>query len=313
MPRPNIHPKILQMAKEFWAEDPGRSGLEIHELLKKEPIIPPSLRWVQLRVSELNRDAIKLGPQVPLQLWDPEWFENPDKSRVLLALHYVGSNIEGAEFPGLTIEEAKWGLRLSAFFDLSSPVQTYQLLRFADFYCRLERTALMLNQTMDTRELDVALLKVTGMFGENLPKVDSDPVSDFMGDLKRLSPELFYSNETEETVNAPPITKAIRENPERPTGATLESSSPMVDLWKQIDWMWVMTDRQSFISEGQMTAESDEDWNDSKEKVLFDAREKAIQEIVDLIYATPEGKAAHEQFLKETNIVPRVRISGPWS
>ena len=72
-------------------------------------------------------------------------------------------------------------------------------------------------------------------------------------------------------------------------GVATNASSTMVDLWKQIDWMWAMTDQQSFISEGQMTAESDEDWDDSKEKVLFDAREKAIQEIVDLIYATPEG------------------------
>ena len=87
-------------------------------------------------------------------------------------------------------------------------------------------------------------------------------------------------------------------------GVATNASQTMVDLWKQIDWMWVMTDQQSFISEGQMTAASDEDWDDSKEKVLFDAREKAIQEIVDLIYTTPEGKAAHEQFLRETNIVP---------
>jgi hypothetical protein len=87
----------------------------------------------------------------------------------------------------------------------------------------------------------------------------------------------------------------------------------MVDLWKQIDWMWAMTDQQSFISEGRTTAEGDEDWDDSKEKVLFDAREKAIQEMVDLIYATPEGKAAHEQFLGEAKIAPRVRISEPWN
>ena len=95
-------------------------------------------------------------------------------------------------------------------------------------------------------------------------------------------------------------------------GVATNASQTMVDLWKQIDWMWVMTDQQSFISGGQMPAASDEDWDDSKEKVLFDAREKAIQEIVDLIYTTPEGKAAHEQFLRETYIVPRVRISGPW-
>ena len=86
----------------------------------------------------------------------------------------------------------------------------------------------------------------------------------------------------------------------------------MVDLWKQIDWVLAMTDQQSFIAEGGITAKGDEDWYDSKEKVLFEAREKGIQEIVDLIYATPEGKAAHEQFLGETNIVPRVRISEPW-
>ena len=96
-------------------------------------------------------------------------------------------------------------------------------------------------------------------------------------------------------------------------GLAPNASSTMVDLWKQIDWMWAMTDQQSFIAEGGITAKADEDWDDSKEKVLFDARENAIQEIVNLIYATPEGKAAHEQFLRETNIVPRVRITGPWS
>ena len=100
-------------------------------------------------------------------------------------------------------------------------------------------------------------------------------------------------------------TPTSRHKPERAT--TLDDRLP------QFNRVVADPDQQSFISEGQMTAESDEDWDGSKEKVLFDAREKAIQEIVDLIYATPEGKAAHEQFLREANIVPRVRISELWS
>ena len=308
MPRPKVHPGILQKLKELWADDPGRSGLTIHEMLKKEPITAPSLRWVQLRVAELNRDSIKLEPQVELLLWEHEWFQDPEKAPILLAMHYTLLNIEGPDSPRLTVEEAKWGLKIGAFFDLSSPIQAYLLLRFAGRYAHLERTAHMLRQVLDTREIDLALLGTTGMFGGNLSEIYQTPVGDFIRDLQRLAPHLLETPETEESVDEIPPVQKVTQGAEAVQDIPVGVSQGMLDLWKQLDMELALNERQGFIAEARTKSEGEENWDGSKEKILYDAREQAIQGMANHLHATPEGEAAYVQFLREAMLTPKIRI-----
>ena len=299
-----------------------------------------------------ERSYVRLEPDEHIEPWREDWLhdspelgdtvkiDDPTRAQVLLTLHYCLEALPIPEPKSLTWRQAKFALLLHNFFDLSKRRDVLALLVIAHEYATVDRQAQASGHPPDQsymRALDESLMVCSGRspgppdFHYWLPLDPSVAPSEeeeteilernvisirsgggLIVSSTKITP-IFDTQQIEDDEVRVAQRRESLQVAETAPGVATNTSQTMVDLWKQIDWMWAMTDQQSFISEGQMTAGSDEDWDDSKEKVLFDAREKAIQEIVDLIYATPEGKAAHEQFLREANIVPRVRISEPWS
>ena len=301
---------------------------------------------------QLERRYVRLETDEHIEPWGEDWLhdlpglgdpikiDDPARAEVLLTLHHCLEALPIPEPKSLTWRQAKYALLMHNFFDLSKRRDVLALLVIAHEYATVDRRAQASGHPPDQsymRALDESLMvcsgrnpgppdfhywlpldpSVTPSEEEETEILERNMISIRSGgglivSSTKITP-IFDTQQIEDDEVRVAHGRESLQVAETAPGVATNASQTMVDLWKQIDWMWVMTDQQSFISEGQMTAASDEDWDDSKEKVLFDAREKAIQEIVDLIYTTPEGKAAHEQFLRETNIVPRVRISEPWS
>jgi len=301
MPRPKMFQKADLKLREIWSNNPHSNATAIHAELEKEPISTPGLRHVQYEVAKLNAAARKLEPQAELRLWEHDWYREPEKVPVLLALHYIRAHVEGPDARNLHVEEAAWALKIERFFDISSPVHAYLLLRFAVTYAREELTAKLLSQSFNTRELDIALLELAGFFRGDRPKVTLWLVRDFLSDLKRLRPEYLKDPKTEELgflgFLEDPVVDAVNGD------VTTD-----IDRWKQLEWELARIERERFIAEGRFQASGNRDWERSVDKVYFDDQENDVRSRAADLYETPEGKAAYELFSKSINVRIHLRF-----
>ena len=301
MPRPKKFQEVDLKLAEIWSNNPNSSATAIHAELVKEPISPPKLRYVQYKVAELKAAARKLEPQAELRLWEHDWYREPEKVPVLLALHYIQAHVEGPDARNLHVEEAAWALKIERFFDISSPVHAYLLLRFAVTYAREELTAKLLSQSFNTRELDIALLELAGFFRGDRPKVTLWLVRDFLSDLKRLRPEYLKDPKTEELgflgFLEDPVVDAVNGD------VTTD-----IDRWKQLEWELARIERERFIAEGRFQASGGRDWERSVDKVYFDDQGNDVRSRAADLYETPEGKAAYELFSKSINVRIHLRF-----
>ena len=301
MPRPKMFQKADLKLREIWSNNPHSNSTAIHAELEKEPISTPGLRHVQYEVAKLNAAARKLEPQAELRLWEHDWYREPEKVPVLLALHYIRAHVEGPDARNLHVEEAAWALKIERFFDISSPVHAYLLLRFAVTYAREELTAKLLSQSFNTRELDIALLELAGFFRGDRPKVTLWLVRDFLSDLKRLRPEYLKDPKTEELgflgFLEDPVVDAVNGD------VTTD-----IDRWKQLEWELARIERERFIAEGRFQASGNRDWERSVDKVYFDDQENDVRSRAADLYETPEGKAAYELFSKSINVHIHLRF-----
>ena len=301
MPRPKMFQKADLKLREIWSNNPHSNATAIHAELEKEPISTPGLRHVQYEVAKLNAAARKLEPQAELRLWEHDWYREPEKVPVLLALHYIRAHVEGPDARNLHVEEAAWALKIERFFDISSPVHAYLLLRFAVTYAREELTAKLLSQSFNTRELDIALLELAGFFRGDRPKVTLWLVRDFLSDLKRLRPEYLKDPKTEELgflgFLEDPVVDAVNGD------VTTD-----IDRWKQLEWELARIERERFIAEGRFQASGNRDWERSVDKVYFDDQENDVRSRAADLYETPEGKAAYELFSKSINVHIHLRF-----
>ena len=301
MPRPKMFQKANLKLREIWSNNPHSNSTAIHAELEKEPISTPGLRYVQYEVAKLNAAARKLEPQAELRLWEHDWYREPEKVPVLLALHYIRAHVEGPDARNLHVEEAAWALKIERFFDISSPVHAYLLLRFAVTYAREELTAKLLSQSFNTRELDIALLELAGFFRGDRPKVTLWLVRDFLSDLKRLRPEYLKDPKTEELgflgFLEDPVVDAVNGD------VTTD-----IDRWKQLEWELARIERERFIAEGRFQASGNRDWERSVDKVYFDDQENDVRSRAADLYETPEGKAAYELFSKSINVHIHLRF-----
>ena len=296
-----IHPKIRQKIAELWSEDMTLGGTAIHKILKEEPMKTPSLRFVQDEVKDLNTGKMKLEPQAELYLWDHEWYEEPEKVPVLLTLHYIRTEVEGPVTSKMYVEEARWALKIARFFDISSPVHAYLLFRFAVTYAKGELMAGLLGQPFDTRMLDRALLEFSGVIKGVQPESTFTLVRDFLSDLKRLRPEYLEDPKTEELgfrgfVEEPVLSENGRGNE---TG---------IDRWKQLEWEIARLERERFIAEGRFQGSENTDWERSSDKTYFENQENDIWARAADLYATPEGKAAYDSFVKSISVQNKLRF-----
>ena len=301
MPRPKMFQKADLKLREIWSNNPYSNATAIHAELEKEPISTPGLRHVQYEVAKLNAAARKLEPQAELRLWEHDWYREPEKVPVLLALHYIRAHVEGPDARNLHVEEAAWALKIERFFDISSPVHAYLLLRFAVTYAREELTAKLLSQSFNTRELDIALLELAGFFRGDRPKVTLWLVRDFLSDLKRLRPEYLKDPKTEE-LGFP----GFLEDPV--VDAVNGDVTTDIDRWKQLEWELARIERERFIAEGRFQASGNQDWERSVDKVYFDDQENDVRSRAADLYGTPEGKAAYELFSKSINVHIHLRF-----
>ena len=301
MPRPKMFQKANLKLREIWSNNPHSNATAIHAELEKEPISTPGLRHVQYEVAKLNAAARKLEPQAELRLWEHDWYREPEKVPVLLALHYIRAHVEGPDARNLHVEEAAWALKIERFFDISSPVHAYLLLRFAVTYAREELTAKLLSQSFNTRELDIALLELAGFFRGDRPKVTLWLVRDFLSDLKRLRPEYLKDPKTEELgflgFLEDPVVDAVNGD------VTTD-----IDRWKQLEWELARIERERFIAEGRFQVSGNQDWERSVDKVYFDDQENDVRSRAADLYETPEGKAAYELFSKSINVHIHLRF-----
>ena len=296
-----IHSKIRQMIAELWSEDMSLGGTAIHNLLKEEPIKPPSLRFVQDEVKKLNTGVMKLEPQAELCLWQHEWYEDPGKVPVLLTLHYIRTEVEGHVPSKMYVEEARWALKIARFFDISSPVHAYLLFRFAVTYAKGELMARLLRQPFDTRTLDRALLEFSGVIRGDQPESTFTLVRDFLSDLKRLRPEYLEDPKTDGLgfrgfVEEPVLSESDK-------GIETE-----IDQWKQLEWEIARFERERFIAEGRFQASEDSNWERSSDKTYFENLENDIWARAADLYATPEGKSAYDSFVKSISVQNKLRF-----
>ena len=301
MSRPKKFQEVDRKLAEIWSNNPNSSATAVHAELVKEPISPPKLRYVQYKVAELKATARKLEPQAELRLWEHDWYNDPEKAPVLLALHYVRTDVEGSDSTGMYVEEAAWALKIAGFFDLSSSVHVYLLFRFAATYADGEFIAKLLGRPFDTRELDTALLEFSGLFRGQRPKVTLWLVRDFLSDLKRLRPEYLKDPRTEELGFLGFLEDSVvyEGNSDVTTG---------IDRWKQLEWELAKIERERFISEGRFQASGDRDWERSADKVYFDDQENDVRSQAADLYETPEGKAAYELFTKSISVHIHLRF-----
>ena len=301
MPRPKMFQKADLKLREIWSNNPHSNATAIHAELKKESISTPRLRYVQYEVAKLNAAARKLEPQAELRLWEHDWYREPEKVPVLLALHYIRAHVEGPDARNLHVEEAAWALKIERFFDISSPVHAYLLLRFAATYAREELTAKLLSQSFNTRELDIALLELAGFFRGERPKVTLWLVRDFLSDLKRLRPEYLIDPKTEEMgflgFLEDPVVDAVNGD------VTTE-----IDQWKQLEWGIARVERERFIAEGRFQASDNTDWERSADKTYFENQENDIRSRAADLYATPKGKTAYDLFVKSINVQNKLQF-----
>ena len=295
MPRPKKYPEGDLKIAEIWNNNPRSSGKAIHAALEKELIIPPGLRYVHYKVAALKKAALKVEPPMEMDLWEHDWYSDPEKAPVLLTLHYIRTEVEGSHSRKMYVEEAGWALKIARFFDLASSVDAYLLFRFAVAYAEGDRIAKLLNQTFDTRELDMALLEVSGPFREKRPKTTFWLVRDFLSDLKRLKPEYLKDSRTEELgflgfLEEPLV---VEENSDVTTG---------IDQWKQLEWELARIERERLIAEGRFKASENTDWERSADRVYFDKQESDVRSRAADLYETPEGKAAYEQLETGINV-----------
>lgn len=290
-----ISPIIRQMIAELWSEDITRGGKVIHQLLKQEPINPPSLRFVQNEVGKLNKGVNKLEPRVELDLWQHEWYDDPEKVPVLLTLHYMRIEVEGPDSAIICVEEASWALKIAKFFDLSSPMHAYLLFRFAVTYAKWEFMARLLDKTFDTRELDTALLEFSGFLRGKRPATNLRLIRHFLSDLKRLRPEYLGDSRTEELGSLGSLEELLAHEGTR--DASLE-----IDQWKQLEWELARIERERFIAEGRFQGSDNTDWERSADKTYFENQESDIRLKAADLYGTPEGKTAYELFTKDINV-----------
>ena len=301
MPRPKKFQEVDLKLAEIWSNNPNSSATAIHAELVKEPISPPKLRYVQYKVAELKAGAGKLEPQTELRLWEHDWYNDPEKAPVLLALHYVLTDVEGSDSTGMYVEEAKWALKIARFFDLSSSVHAYLLFRFAATYANGELIAKLLGRPFDTRELDTALLEFSGLFRGERPKVTLWLVRDFLSDLKRLRPEYLKDPRTEQPGFLGYLEDSVVDegNSDVTTG---------IDRWKRLEWELAKIERERFIAEGRLQASENTDWERSADKTYFENQENDIRSRAADLYATPEGKTAYDLFVKGINVQNKLQF-----
>ncbi len=296
-----IHSKIRQMIAELWSEDMSLGGTAIHNLLKEEPIKPPSLRFVQDEVKKLNTGVMKLELQAELCLWQHEWYEDPGKVPVLLTLHYIRTEIEGPVHSKMYVEEARWALKIARFFDISSPVHAYLLFRFAVTYAKGELMASLLGQPFDTRTLDRALLEFSGVIKGGKPETTFLLVRDFLSDLKRLRPEYLEEPKPDELGFQGFVEDTVLSENDHDVGTE-------IDQWKQLEWEIARLDRERFIAEGRFQPSENTDWERSADKTYFKNQENYIWSRAADLYATPEGKTAYDSFVKSISVQNKLRF-----
>jgi len=296
-----IHPKILQMIAELWSEDMTLGGTAIHNLLKEEPVKLPGLRTVQKEVKKLNTGVMKLEPQAELFLWQHEWYEDPEKVPVLLTLHYIRAEIEGAVSSRMYVEEARWALKIAKFFDISSPVHAYLLFRFAVTYAKGKLMADLLGQPFDTRMLDRALLEFSGVIRGDKSEATFLLVRGFLSDLNRLRPEYLKDPKTEVLGFRGFLEDTV----------LIEKYNDVeteIDQWKQLEWGIARIERERFIAEGRFQASDNTDWERSADKTYFENQENDIRSRAADLYATPEGKTAYDLFVKGINVQNKLQF-----
>ena len=298
-----ISAKIRQKIAELWCEDMTRGGKAIHLLLEQQPVKPPSIRFVQDEVSKLNQRATELEPRTELKLWQHKWYEDPEKVPVLLALHYMRAEVEGHNFAGMYVEEARWALKISKFFDVSSPVHVYLLFKFAANYANLELLSILSDSTLDTHELDTALLEFSGvMFEGNSHTTGHRLLKDFLTDLKRVRPEYLEDSNAEEP--------GIRFSEEHPkSDGHTNNLETQIDQWKQLEWELARAERERFIAEGRFQASENTNWERSADKTYFENQENDIRSRAAGLYETPEGKVAYELFARSISV--KIRLQFP--
>ncbi len=294
MPMPKIDPEINKRIKEIWAEDPSRSGQDVWNLLQQEPIKCPSLRKVQQIVGEAKRNHPPLEPEVTIEPWQHEWFEDPDKVKILLSMIHAKSDEKEPRSQPLTEREAKWGLRIGTFFELSSRDEARWLLTIASMYAELERTSLLLNSDLNTSKLDSVLLMKSGVSVSEFP-ASAEPNAEVIGDWADAL-QMIASDSSDSTTAA------------SKSDLPLVASMELVDLWNQLDSELALIDRQRFNALGYAKSNGNPNWDNSQGKAVFDAREREIQELANKLYATPEGHAAYEQFHDQSGIGQSLRI-----
>lgn len=299
MPMPKIHRDVENRIKEIWAEEPTRSGQDVWNRLQNEPIRCPSLRKVQQIVRLAKSSHVPTDPEVSIEPWQHDWFEDPDKAKTLLLMHHTKSAHGGST---LTEREAKWGLRIVRFFNLSSPDEAQSFLEMAETYANRERLALTLNSPLDTTKLDEMLLARSGILSEGLSRnPEASPEASTVAMIDETDGRIGESK--------PKPTRSASTIDQTDSEESQGISSDLVELWQQIDCELALIDRQRFNAISFRGTSGETDWNCSKEKAIFDAREQEIQTMADRLFTTPEGRTAHERFIRETKAPVRVQVS----
>jgi len=149
--------------------------------------------------------------------------------------------------------------------------------------------------------LDRALLEFSGVIKGVQPESTFTLVRDFLSDLKRLRPEYLEDPKTEELgfrgfVEEP----VLSEN-----GRGTETG---IDLWKQLEWEIARLERERFIAEGRFQGSENTDWERSSDKTYFENQGNDIWARAADLYATPEGKAAYDSFVKSISVQNKLRF-----
>lgn len=300
-------------ARRIWKDTRYRFGAEATPSERKTQDIVQVLR---------GRDDIEpIGPDPVIEPWTERW-RNPAELETLFVLHYTAQSVGPVvdtfyepcpDFKGLTDRQATWACRLRNLFNLSSRRDVLMLLWFSIHYSDLERITLSLGYESDdiyTGDLDRCLMEWTGRLPAKYPE-------DIIPDEAAIAEWLFYytRNVSEERMpmwelqgkggfQEPQGREAPFPEVEEVVEIGVKVSSALVDLWKQMDFEAALLERQRFSAEGQ-----EKDWDNSVDKIIFETRQQDIRAMADRLYATPEGQAACEQFLKDTKVKPSIQIS----
>ncbi len=159
-------------------------------------------------------------------------------------------------------------------FGLSSPDEAQSFLGMEEAYAGRERLAMTLNSPLDTAKLDEMLLARSGIVAE------------------------ASIGESKQDHSGSSVDQAV-------ISESQEVSSELVELWRQVDCELALIDRQKFNSMGFGRT----DWDSSKDRAVFDAKEQGIQAMADRLFATLGGRIVHQRFVSEADVSARVQAS----